>query len=186
MAQFSENCCRVIYSIKRDVLRALIGINIVAMRIMRIGLCNNRIVREHGTRSMYVGGCRCPECRLAESNFQKGRRRRGIKPGMPLASAPHPEIAVAARAPVAPIPAGPGRVEAAVDAEIAMLSTASKRPGLVAGALAMARILDNPLATPQHAPAMRRMQDALAELRIGADVHRGWLGDVRELSGTAG
>lgn len=140
----------------------------------------------HGTRSSYVTGCRCPECRLAESNYQKGRRRRGIKPGKPLVSVPpHPEIAVAARAQVAPIPAGPGPVERGVLAEIEGLSTARKRPGLVQGALAMARILDSPLSTPQHPPAMARLQNALAELRVGADARTGWLTEVRKLTAPA-
>ncbi len=127
---------------------------------------------EHGTRSMYItASCRCPECRLAESNYQKARRR--IKPKRkPLAAVPS----------IASINIEPGRVETAVISEIAMLSAASKRPGLVEGALAMARLLDNPLCTPQYASAMRRLQDALAELHQGADAKRGWLADVKGMT----
>jgi hypothetical protein len=141
---------------------------------------------QHGTRSAYVTGCRCPECRLAESNYQKGRRRRGIKPKAAprksLASAPVSSISAETPA----IPSGPGRVESAVIAEIAMLSTASKRPGLVEAALSMGRLLDNPLNSCQHPQACARLQNALAELRIGADLRKGWLSEVRQMSGTAG
>lgn len=62
----------------------------------------------------------------------------------------------------------------------------SKRPGLIEVALAMARLLDSPLNTPQHPPAAARLQNALAELRIGVTERKGWLADVRSLSGTAG
>ena len=146
---------------------------------------------EHGTRSCYVGGCRRPECRLAESEYQRGRRRRGAKT---VISAKPKKKKTLAAVPVLPVPvistpiasAEPGRVEAGVLAEIAMLSTAHKRPGLVQGALAMARLLDSSLNVPQHAPAMARLQAVLAELRVGADARTGWLADVRKMSGTAG
>ena len=71
-------------------------------------------------------------------------------------------------------------------AEIEGLSTASKRPGLVQGALAMARLLDSPLNMPQHPPAMARLQAVLAELRVGADSRKGWLADVRKMTPASG
>jgi hypothetical protein len=83
-------------------------------------------------------------------------------------------------------PAGPGRVESGVLAEIGMLSTASKRPGLVEAALAMARMLDSQLNLAQHPQAVARLQAVLAELRVGADSRKGWLADVRKMSGAAG
>jgi hypothetical protein len=76
-------------------------------------------------------------------------------------------------------------VEAAVRAEIDRLSTAATRPGLVAGALAMARLLDSPLCQAQHPQAMARLQAVLAELRVGADSRKGWLADVRKMTPTA-
>jgi len=82
--------------------------------------------------------------------------------------------------------AGPGRVEAGVLAEIESLTTASKRPGLVEAALAMARMLDSPLNSAQHPQACARLVAALGELRVGADSRTGWLSEVRKMSGTAG
>ncbi|MGO9100588.1 hypothetical protein [Mycobacterium sp.] len=85
-----------------------------------------------------------------------------------------------------PESSGPGRVENAVIAEIGMLSTASKRPGLVESALCMARMLDSGLYQAQHPQAVARLQAVLAELRVGADSRTGWLSEVRKMSGTAG
>jgi|SRR5271166_1000458 len=148
-------------------------------------------MRAHG-RSGYVGGCRCRECRAAESLYQRARRQRQ---GVPARAAKAPvkkkKLAAVPVLPPAPTePAGPGRVEAAVIAEIAMLSTASRRPGLVEAALAMARMLDGQLFQAQHPQAVARLQNALAELRVGADTKRGWLSEVKAMtapaSGTAG
>lgn len=123
-------------------------------------------------------GCRCPECRLAESNYQKGRRRKGIKPKPRKSLAAVPSINIQN----GQITSEPGRVESAVIAEIAMLSTASKRPGLVEAALSMGRLLDNPLNSCQHPQAVARLQNALAELRVGADAKRGWLSEVKAMT----
>jgi hypothetical protein len=132
---------------------------------------------QHGMRACYDTGCRCEECRLAESMYQRGRRRRGIKPpNYSQQRAPAPPVTIPVEA------TGPGRVEAAVLVEIEGLSTASARPGLVEGALAMARLLDSPLSMPQHPPAMARLQNVLAELRVGADSRKGWLAEVRNLT----
>jgi hypothetical protein len=150
------------------------------------------VVREHGTRSCFVGGCRRPECRAAEAAYQRARRQsRSTR----AEKTPAKKKKTLAAVPVLPVtrtdlgaiaqpvePAGPGRVEAAVIAEIGMLSTASKRPGLVEGALAMARMLDSPLYLAQHPPAMARLQNALAELRVGADTRKGWLAEVRKMT----
>jgi hypothetical protein len=127
-------------------------------------------VSECGTRASYVGGCRCDDCRAAESAYQRGRRRKAPLAAVPALPAAPPEAEQ------------PGRVEAAVQAEIDGLSTAAKRPGLVAAALAMARLLDSPLNTAQHPQAVARLQALLAELRAGADARKGWLASVREMA----
>lgn len=140
---------------------------------------------EHGTRSMYITGCRCSGCKLAESEYQRGRRRRGIKPGKTLASVP--VLPVTANSEQSKVPVQPpGPVEAGVLAELEGLTAAARRPGLVQGALAMARLLDSPLNVPQHAPAMARLQAALDELRRGADSRKGWLADVRRMTPASG
>ncbi len=134
----------------------------------------------HGTRSCYVGGCRRPECREAESAYQRARRRRRA----PLASVPALPAAPAEpveRGPVVPV-AEPGRVEAGVLAEIDGLTTAHNRPGLVQGALAMARLLDSPLNTAQHPQAMGRLEAVLDKLRKGADSRKSWLAEVRKMT----
>jgi hypothetical protein len=75
-----------------------------------------------------------------------------------------------------------GRVEAGVLAEIEGLTTAAKRPGLVQGVLAMARLLDSPLNTAQHPQAMARLEAALDKLRKGADSRKSWLAEVRKMT----
>lgn len=128
---------------------------------------------QHGTRACYVGGCRRVECREAESAYQRDRRRHK----RPLTSVP------TLSTPEAPVePPEPGRVELGVIAEIGGLTTAHKRPGLVEGALAMARLLDTPLNSAQHPQAMARLQAALDQLRKGADSRKSWLADVRQMT----
>jgi hypothetical protein len=129
---------------------------------------------EHGTRSTYVGGCRCDECKVAESNYQRDRRRSKRKLGSVPTLPNRPDANDS--------PDAVGLVEGAVQAEIDTLSTAAKRPGLVAAALAMARLLDGPLYVAQHPQAAARLQGLLAELRIGADTKKGWLAAVRDMN----
>jgi hypothetical protein len=77
--------------------------------------------------------------------------------------------------------------ESVVDAvrrELALLSTPEVKPGLAAGALAMARILDDPLALAQHPAAMARLSEALATLGKGANSRRGKLAAVKAMTGS--
>ena len=73
-------------------------------------------------RTRYLAGCRCDRCRKAQSDYRKDLRRRS-KSKQPTERA------------------HPGPLETGVRAEIAGLT--AKRPGLVEGALAMARLLDS-------------------------------------------
>ena len=78
----------------------------------------------------------------------------------------------------------PGRVEAAVRAEIESLGV--DRPGSVEAALAMARLIDIPEQWSQHASAHRRLEAALTELR-GVSGQRGKrLASVQKLSRRVG
>ena len=92
-------------------------------------------------RTRYLAGCRCDRCRKAQSDYRKDLRRRSKSkqpteraltsvPSLPKPPAPPPTER-----------AHPGPVEAGVRAEIEGLT--AKRPGLVEGALAMARLLDS-------------------------------------------
>jgi hypothetical protein len=75
-----------------------------------------------------------------------------------------------------------GRVEAAVMAEIGSLSTTDSRPGLVEVAIALAKVLDSPLAIAQHPSAAHRLSEALDKLRKGADSRAGKLAAVRQMT----
>ncbi len=56
-------------------------------------------------------------------------------------------------------------VQDAVRAELAPLPVTVTRPGLVAAAMAMARILDDPKSAPHHAAAARSLGDILTRLQ---------------------
>ena len=77
-------------------------------------------------------------------------------------------------------------VEAAVLAEVQALGS-SPRPGLVAAAIAMARILDNPKAVSSQPPAARMLTSLLDKLRsASAQGRRGRLAVVRTMTEKGG
>jgi hypothetical protein len=81
---------------------------------------------------------------------------------------------------VAPPPDGPGRVECGVRAELAGLT---ERPGLVAVALAMARVLDNPRAVSSQPAAAKVLASLLDQLHsASACGRRGGLAVVRTMT----
>jgi hypothetical protein len=71
-------------------------------------------------------------------------------------------------------------VEAAVLEEISGLS--SPRPGLVAAAVAMARVLDNARAVSSHPPAAGRLMQALELLWKSSPVRNGKLRLVKAMA----
>jgi hypothetical protein len=74
--------------------------------------------------------------------------------------------------PSLPVEPASRTVEEAVRRGLDALPGATERPGLAAGALAMVRILDNPLAVPQQPAAAGQLFSILAMLgkgRIGAE-----------------
>jgi hypothetical protein len=76
----------------------------------------------------------------------------------------------------------PANVEAAVLGEVQALGS-TVRPGLVAAAIAMARILDNPKAVSSQPPAARILTTLLEKLRSSsARAHHGRLAVVRTMS----
>lgn len=130
----------------------------------------------HGTRTCYNDGCRCDKCKIAEANYQK-KRRHGTDdatvvslPGAASDVVDNPE----------PKPIGP--CEAQAIATLANTPATVKRPDLFQAALAMARIMDNPVTVAQHVQAAARYTDISALLMKGADDRKSRLAAVREMS----
>lgn len=133
----------------------------------------------HGSRSKYNQGCRCDPCVQANRDYNKARgqsiRAKRNSPGSVT------KLPTATKT-AAPAPAEPGRVEAGVLAEIDGLSTAANRQGLVEIAIALARVLDSPLAMAQHASAAHRLSETLDKIRKGADSRKSKLAAVRQMT----
>ena len=144
---------------------------------------------QHGTRTRYNSGCRCDQCKQASRDYDKARRLAGRRGGADPGAVTDIRATTASPRAVqqsATLPAGqPGRVEAGVLAEIGELSTAANRQGLVEIAVALARVLDSPLAIAQHPSAAHRLSETLDKLRKGADGRSGRLAAVRQMSRAA-
>lgn len=133
---------------------------------------------QHGTRTRYNAGCRCDDCVKASRDYDKQRRlnRAAAKVGagkvsqLPAVSSVHVSE--------------PGRVESGVLAEIDGLSTAASRQGLVEIAIALARVLDSPLAIAQHPSAAHRLSETLDKIRKGSETRQGKLAAVRSMTRT--
>jgi hypothetical protein len=112
---------------------------------------------EHGRRRRYLEGCRCPDCREANRVYCADLRKRHANGGavrpMAMPSLPPSQLA----------PAAPGRVEAAVAAELEGLVAAQARPGLAAVVVTLAKILDGRAvgAQPSAARVLARLLDEL-------------------------
>lgn len=136
---------------------------------------------KHGTRTRYNSGCRCDECKQASRDYDKARRQK-----MLAAKHTPPTLTALPTGPSVPDSVLPeaGRVEAGVLAEIEQLSTTASRQGLVEIAIALARVLDSPLAIAQHPSAAHRLSETLDKLRKGADSRKGKLAAVRSMTRT--
>lgn len=128
---------------------------------------------QHGTRSRYTAGCHCDACKLAEAEYQKARRH-GVSKVTPITSAT--EI------PTTPKEREVGAVETGVLGELDGIAMADARPGMKATAIALARVLDNPLTVAQHPSAAHRLTEILTTLRKGAEKKSSRLAAVREMS----
>ena len=139
---------------------------------------------QHGTRTKYNQGCRCEPCVQCSRDYNKARAQAiRAKKHAPATAAtvtklPNgPHLAVAQEY-------EPGRVESGVMNEIAGLSTAASRQGLVEIAIALARVLDSPLAIAQHPSAAHRLSETLDKIRKGSDSRQGKLAAVRSMTRT--
>ena len=84
---------------------------------------------------------------------------------------------------VSPIAPAGESVSQAVAREIEGLAGVDTKPGLVAAAMAMARLLDNPVAIAQHPTAVARLMDVMTDLRKGGKKDRGKLAAARDMIG---
>jgi len=133
----------------------------------------------HGSRSRYNAGCRCDQCKQASRDYDKARRQAGLakKHGgarvTALPTAPNHTLVGAATA---------GPVEAGVIAQLEGLTTTDHRQGLVQIAIALARVLDSPLAIAQHASSGRVLVDTLEKIGKGSEARKGKLASVRSMT----
>jgi hypothetical protein len=129
-----------------------------------------------GTRRRYVDGCRCEKCKRANREYARVLRQRH-------ASRRSAGVVQLRDTPVSRSN-GPvdGETVAAVKEETAGLTQAEARTALVAAALALARVLDNPSAVNQHAAASKELRATLEALHKGGDVRRSRLAAVRSMT----
>lgn len=139
----------------------------------------------HGTRTKYNDGCRCADCKQAASDYEKARRQAiNNRKHAPASVTTLTTARSASPSSQAGDPAAitAGRVESGVMAEIGELSTAASRQGLVEIAIALARVLDSPLAIAQHPSAAHRLSETLDKIRKGADARKSKLASVRQMT----
>lgn len=128
----------------------------------------------HNRNTYQREGCRCEVCTSAQREYvaaQRERRRLRVAAAMPVDEpADSPESGNS-----------PGRVESGVLAELELLGVRG-RPGLAAGAVSMARILDNPLAVGSQPAACRQLMALLGELHKCAVPRHGRLAAVQKMT----
>lgn len=130
-------------------------------------------------RTRYLAGCRCDECKAAQSKYRKERRQKEN------AEKAAPRVMVS----VPDLPTSPASesfsVLDAVNEELSNLSTTAERPGLAAAARAMAMVLDSPAALPQHPSAAGKLAELLETLGKNGRQRKGKLAAVREMTAGA-
>lgn len=125
------------------------------------------------SESCYNGGCRRPECKKAATDARRERRRLAREAVGELPSLDTDRTRLASVLTNNPSSSGDAStrvlrtVEHAVSLEIEALG-AHSRPGLVAVALALARVLDNPKAVSTMPAAAAKLVYILEVLRRGA------------------
>lgn len=149
----------------------------------------------HGLKK-YNNGCRCDQCKQAKSEYQRARRQRLAEAvgtvdepaaaALRLLTGSQDKSLTSANADEAGSSAqqtAANSVYSAVSAEIEGLG-GTPRPGLVATALALARILDNPKAVSTQPAAAAKLSDLLTQLHKGADSRKSRLAAVRAMTST--
>lgn len=110
--------------------------------------------------------CPCDECKAKRAAYM--RKSRAKKMGLQV-------IASDPTAPSQPDLAEPLNVEREVQKEIDMLTSGPDLPGVVASALAMARVLDNPLLVTIAPSAHRQLMLDLDQLHKASSPKKGTL-----------
>ena len=134
---------------------------------------------KHGTPRCYREGCRCDDCRVAMREYNADLRKRRAEGG-PITPGKVVSLPTVSSANVQA--AGPGPVEAGVQAEIEGLQQTLDRPGVAQMALALARILDDPRAKSQQPAAAANLANLLDKLHKGADAKKSKLAAVRSMT----
>ena len=144
---------------------------------------------EHGTRQCYADGCRQPECKAAQAVYKREWRAR--QAGVPLEAPKAGRKSKAELASITTLPTAQNRTESGTDLgpaeravleELGTLTSAETRKGAAQSALAMARILDNPLALAQQPSAAAKLTQILEDLRKGSARRRGRLASVQAIT----
>lgn len=134
-------------------------------------------------RSRYQAGCRCDDCKAAQSRYRAdlNARRAAGKLG-PKPGAPTPRKRQTTTDDTAPAPTSMpgGSVTAAVNMELEAYVGTEKRPALAAMALVLARVLDTKSALAQHATATVKLKDLLDEIAKYGVKKTNKLGAMRE------
>ncbi len=145
----------------------------------KVGLTVN--AADHGLRG-YRRGCRCEPCVEANRAYMAAwrARKRGLEP-VP-AEDTGPALTVVPAAHGAPVAGVGGSVVAAVLAELETLAATASRPGLAAGAVSMAKILDDRKLSTTHPSAQRQLAQTLDRLRNASHTAKGKLASVIDMS----
>lgn len=139
---------------------------------------------DHGTRQSYADGCRCQDCKLAQATYMREYKARQAGVDIPVAPPGRPRKDATVTALPGAATVAPGRVgptEQATLDELATLTSAETRKAVAAGALEMARLVDNPAAIAQKVAAFKALQSAMADLRQGSSKRAGRLASVQSL-----
>lgn len=123
---------------------------------------------KHGLSGYRRDLCRCDVC--LEANRAYMRDWRAKRRGLTL-------VVTAGDEPVTA-----GQVEAAVQRELDSLSAAGSRPGVCAGILAMARILDDPKLATTKPAAARQLNSGLQAVRASSVARGGNLTVVASMT----
>ena len=123
----------------------------------------------HGRSRYRHHGCRCATCIEANKLYMRDlrARQRGLTPVPPGES---------------PLAAAPGRVVAAVQADLETFGDLTGNQALAAGALAMARILDDPRQVTTQPSAVRQLVSLLEVLRRSVAPRPGRLAVVQDMT----